>query len=352
MGHLDRVRRRHRHGARLRRLRHRAPRLHPQQGRVPPARPPRDPHEPARLRPRRARGHHRPRPASGQLWKVPIYFWRWSPLAAARGGALRRGLRRGAAGSSCRPPSSRSGGRAPSRRCGASPRGLAALEKALVWILALGLLLPTMHQSSLGTMMLLPAPKLHPLWYTPWLPLLFLVNCLVMGYGVVVLEATPLPRRLRPPPRDRRCWRRSRGCDGSGAAGLRGLPPRRPRAARARSALAFAGDAASLFLVRAGLSSSGARPGAPGAPAGGRARPGSPAPRCSSCSAAPSTASTSTSSPSGRAELELLPGGARAPHHLRHRGRSRSWPLRGRGEDVPDPGRRARAGPRLEGETT
>jgi len=46
-----------------------------------------------------------------------------------------------------------------------------------------------MHQSSLGTMMLLPGPKLHPLWFTPWLPFLFLVNCVIMGYGVVVLES-------------------------------------------------------------------------------------------------------------------------------------------------------------------
>jgi Ni/Fe-hydrogenase subunit HybB-like protein len=58
-----------------------------------------------------------------------------------------------------------------------------------VWVLALGLLLPTMHQSSLGTMMLLPATKLHPIWFTPWLPLLFLVNSLLMGYGAVVLES-------------------------------------------------------------------------------------------------------------------------------------------------------------------
>ena len=47
-----------------------------------------------------------------------------------------------------------------------------------------------MHQSSLGTMMLLPATKLHPLWFTPLLPLLFLVSALLMGYAVVVLEAT------------------------------------------------------------------------------------------------------------------------------------------------------------------
>ena len=71
-----------------------------------------------------------------------------------------------------------------------SQRGLRFMDRALVWILALGLLLPAMHQSSLGTMMLLPGPRVHPLWFTPWLPLLFLVNCIIIGYAVVVLEST------------------------------------------------------------------------------------------------------------------------------------------------------------------
>jgi Ni/Fe-hydrogenase subunit HybB-like protein len=52
------------------------------------------------------------------------------------------------------------------------------------------MLLPTMHQSSLGTMMLLSGPRLHPFWNTPWLPLLFLVSCLAMGYAAVIFEST------------------------------------------------------------------------------------------------------------------------------------------------------------------
>ena len=64
------------------------------------------------------------------------------------------------------------------------------LNKALIWIVAMGMLLPTMHQSSLGTVMLLAGPKLHPLWRTPLLPLLFLLSCIAMGYAVVVMEAS------------------------------------------------------------------------------------------------------------------------------------------------------------------
>jgi Ni/Fe-hydrogenase subunit HybB-like protein len=63
------------------------------------------------------------------------------------------------------------------------------LDKALIWIIALGLLLPTMHQSSLGSLMMLAGPKLHPLWLTGWLPLLFLMTCLAMGYSIVVFES-------------------------------------------------------------------------------------------------------------------------------------------------------------------
>jgi Ni/Fe-hydrogenase subunit HybB-like protein len=67
--------------------------------------------------------------------------------------------------------------------------GLKFFDKVLIFIVALGLLLPTMHQSSLGTVMLLAGHKLHPLWNTGWIPLLFLISCVGMGYGVVVWES-------------------------------------------------------------------------------------------------------------------------------------------------------------------
>ena len=62
------------------------------------------------------------------------------------------------------------------------------LNKILIPLLALGILLPTMHQSSLGSMMLIAVHKLHKLWHTPMLPLLFLLSCIVMGYAAVVFE--------------------------------------------------------------------------------------------------------------------------------------------------------------------
>lgn len=61
------------------------------------------------------------------------------------------------------------------------------LEKAMPYIIALAILLPTMHQSSLGGLMLIAGPKIHPLWHTALLPTLFLISCLSMGYGAVVV---------------------------------------------------------------------------------------------------------------------------------------------------------------------
>lgn len=79
-------------------------------------------------------------------------------------------------------------------------RGLSKFTRALTWIIALALLLPTMHQSSLGSLMLLAGPRLHPLWNTPILPLLFLVCCIFMGFGAVVVESSLVSRMLRRKP--------------------------------------------------------------------------------------------------------------------------------------------------------
>ena len=55
--------------------------------------------------------------------------------------------------------------------------------------MALGILLPTMHQSSLGTLMIIAGQKVSPLWQTQFLPLLFLMSAITMGYAVTVFES-------------------------------------------------------------------------------------------------------------------------------------------------------------------
>jgi Ni/Fe-hydrogenase subunit HybB-like protein len=61
----------------------------------------------------------------------------------------------------------------------------------LMWVFVIaGVVLSCMHQSSLGSLMLVAPTKVHPLWYTPILPLLFLTSAIAVGYPMVVFETT------------------------------------------------------------------------------------------------------------------------------------------------------------------
>ena len=63
------------------------------------------------------------------------------------------------------------------------------LSKIMFIIIALGTLLPMMHQSSLGTLWVVLGSQVHPLWQTPVVPLLFLLTAIIMGYAVVLFES-------------------------------------------------------------------------------------------------------------------------------------------------------------------
>ncbi|MFC1846239.1 NrfD/PsrC family molybdoenzyme membrane anchor subunit [Chloroflexota bacterium] len=53
-----------------------------------------------------------------------------------------------------------------------------------------GVVLSTLHQSSLGTMLLMMPETLNALWYTPILPILFLVSAIAVGPSMVIFEST------------------------------------------------------------------------------------------------------------------------------------------------------------------
>ncbi len=53
-----------------------------------------------------------------------------------------------------------------------------------------GAILSTLHQSALGALFLLAPTKVHPLWYTPLIPLLFLVSAIIAGISMVIFEST------------------------------------------------------------------------------------------------------------------------------------------------------------------
>ncbi|KIM00299.1 Ni/Fe-hydrogenase 2 B-type cytochrome subunit [Paramagnetospirillum magnetotacticum MS-1] len=66
----------------------------------------------------------------------------------------------------------------------------AKLNKVMFFFIGLGVLLPTMHQSSLGSLLVVFGYQIHPLWQTPLLPLLFLLTAVCMGFAIVIVEAT------------------------------------------------------------------------------------------------------------------------------------------------------------------
>ena len=53
-----------------------------------------------------------------------------------------------------------------------------------------GVVLSTLHQSSLGALFLIAPSKLHPLWYSPYLPVYFFVSSIIAGLSMVIFEST------------------------------------------------------------------------------------------------------------------------------------------------------------------
>jgi Ni/Fe-hydrogenase subunit HybB-like protein len=64
------------------------------------------------------------------------------------------------------------------------------LRRGFPFVVAVAVVLPFMHQSSVGSLFLVTPTKLHPLWHTAWLPALFLLSCLAMGAGAVIAVDT------------------------------------------------------------------------------------------------------------------------------------------------------------------
>ncbi len=77
---------------------------------------------------------------------------------------------------------------------------LKALNKVLFLIIALGILLPTMHQSSLGSLLIAMGHKVDPLWQVnQFQPLLAIISAVIMGFSIVVFEASLTTAGLRQP---------------------------------------------------------------------------------------------------------------------------------------------------------
>jgi len=63
-------------------------------------------------------------------------------------------------------------------------------KMVLIPLVILGVLLSTLHQSSLGSLYLIVPNKLHPFWYTPLLPVLFFLSSICVGLAMTIFESS------------------------------------------------------------------------------------------------------------------------------------------------------------------
>lgn len=72
--------------------------------------------------------------------------------------------------------------------------GLKKLRNVLVKITMVltifGVVLSTLHQSSLGALFLIAPSKLHPLWYSTYIPVYFFISSIIAGLSMVIFEGS------------------------------------------------------------------------------------------------------------------------------------------------------------------
>ncbi|MEW5938580.1 MAG: NrfD/PsrC family molybdoenzyme membrane anchor subunit [Chloroflexota bacterium] len=81
------------------------------------------------------------------------------------------------------------------------------IEKGIYVISGVGILISAIHQSSLGSMFIIMQYKLHALWWTPALPVLFFLQAGYAGLGTTAIAVTLVWRALKMPI-DRELFRR------------------------------------------------------------------------------------------------------------------------------------------------
>jgi Ni/Fe-hydrogenase subunit HybB-like protein len=73
---------------------------------------------------------------------------------------------------------------------------LKVIRAALIPIVILGVILSTLHQSSLGTLYLIMPEKLHPFWYSPLLPAFFFISAIAVGLAMTIFESSMSSRHF------------------------------------------------------------------------------------------------------------------------------------------------------------
>ncbi|PYQ43685.1 MAG: Ni/Fe-hydrogenase cytochrome b subunit [Acidobacteria bacterium] len=69
-------------------------------------------------------------------------------------------------------------------------RPLKVVRAILIPLVICGVILSTLHQSSLGTLYLILPEKLHPFWYSPLLPVFFFLSAIAVGLAMTIFESS------------------------------------------------------------------------------------------------------------------------------------------------------------------
>jgi Ni/Fe-hydrogenase subunit HybB-like protein len=64
------------------------------------------------------------------------------------------------------------------------------IHRFIMPFVILGVVLSTLHQSSLGSLLLIQPTKLHQLWWTPILPIMFFVSAISVGLAMIIFESS------------------------------------------------------------------------------------------------------------------------------------------------------------------
>ncbi len=76
-------------------------------------------------------------------------------------------------------------------------RAVKIIKKITIPLVIAGVLLSTLHQSSLGSLYLIVPDKLYPLWYSPYLPVFFYISAIAVGCSMVIFESFLSSRAFR-----------------------------------------------------------------------------------------------------------------------------------------------------------
>jgi Ni/Fe-hydrogenase subunit HybB-like protein len=69
------------------------------------------------------------------------------------------------------------------------PRARKIALNMTIGLTVAGVMLSTLHQSSLGGLFLMAPTKLHPLWYSPFIPAYFFISSIAAGLSMVIVES-------------------------------------------------------------------------------------------------------------------------------------------------------------------